>query len=106
MISYRHIYKNITFNTMKQKRFWQFLPFMILVIGGTFFIQEFVSLKYKYPKVTSHDLKIETKKRGIEMKKSRTLEEEYKLIELDISRPWILIIGKTFVYHDHGRIQV
>ncbi|XP_050584976.1 uncharacterized protein LOC126919606 isoform X1 [Bombus affinis] len=90
---------------MKQKHFRQFLPFVILVIGGTFFIQEFVSLKYKYPKVTSYDLKIETKKRGIEMKKSRTLEEEYELIKHDISRPWILIIGKMFVYHDHGRIQ-
>lgn len=82
---------------MKRKHFWQFLPFMILVVGGTFFIQEFVSLKYKYPKVTSYDLKVETKKRGIEMKKSRTLEEEYKLIKtLDIDnwenvripRPW------------------
>lgn len=30
------------------KLFRQFLPFMILVIGGSFFIQEFTKLKYVF----------------------------------------------------------
>ncbi|XP_006616112.1 cytochrome c oxidase assembly protein COX16 homolog, mitochondrial [Apis dorsata] len=79
------------------KLFRQFLPFMILVIGGSFFIQEFTKLKYKYPKVISQDFKMEIKKKGIEMKKSCTLEEEYekiKTLDIDnwknvrIPRPW------------------
>ncbi|KAG6795469.1 cytochrome c oxidase assembly protein COX16, mitochondrial [Apis mellifera caucasica] len=79
------------------KLFRQFLPFMILIIGGSFFIQEFTKLKYKYSKVTSQDFKMEMKKKGIEMKKSSTLEEEYekiKILDIDnwenvrIPRPW------------------
>ncbi|XP_043526481.1 cytochrome c oxidase assembly protein COX16 homolog, mitochondrial [Frieseomelitta varia] len=75
----------------------QFLPFIILITGGSFVIREFVGLKYKYPKVTSHDLDVEIKKKGIEMKKPRTLEEEYEIIKtldidnwenIRISRPW------------------
>ncbi|KAF3420938.1 hypothetical protein E2986_03541 [Frieseomelitta varia] len=60
----------------------QFLPFIILITGGSFVIREFVGLKYKYPKVTSHDLDVEIKKKGIEMKKPRTLEEEYEIIKV------------------------
>ncbi|CAD1480467.1 unnamed protein product, partial [Heterotrigona itama] len=65
----------------KGKFVQQFLPFMILVIGGSFVVQEFVGLKYKYPRIMSHDLDTEIKKQGIKMKKSRTLEEEYELMK-------------------------
>ncbi|XP_017876145.1 cytochrome c oxidase assembly protein COX16 homolog, mitochondrial [Ceratina calcarata] len=81
----------------KTKFFRRFLPFIILVVGGSFFIQEFAKLRYKYRKVQSVDLKTEAKKRGIQVEKSRTLEEEYeKIKKVDINnwenvripRPW------------------
>ncbi|XP_034196072.1 cytochrome c oxidase assembly protein COX16 homolog l(3)neo43 [Osmia lignaria lignaria] len=82
----------------KTKIFKQFVPFMLLVIGGSFLVREFAKIRYKYRKVTTYDLAKEAEAVGIKMKKPATLEEEYentmKKIDIDnwenirISRPW------------------
>lgn len=98
IISY-NVYNVITImkEFYKTKFFRHFLPFMILVVGGSFFIQEFTKLRYKYRKVEPVDLKTEAKKLGIEMQRTRTLEEEYEKIKkmdidnwenIRIPRPW------------------
>ncbi|CAK9806653.1 Cytochrome c oxidase assembly protein COX16 homolog, mitochondrial [Anthophora quadrimaculata] len=85
------------------KRFYEttffrhFLPFMILVIGGSFFVEQFTKLRYKYRVVESFEFKKDLEKKGIKMKKLATLEEEYeKIKKMDIDnwenvripRPW------------------
>ncbi|XP_076751565.1 cytochrome c oxidase assembly protein COX16 homolog l(3)neo43 [Xylocopa sonorina] len=79
------------------KFFRHFLPFITLIVGGSFFIREFAQLKYKYNKVASYDLRQEAKKEGIPMKKTIPLELEYekiKTLDIDnwenvrIPRPW------------------
>ncbi|XP_029040459.1 cytochrome c oxidase assembly protein COX16 homolog, mitochondrial [Osmia bicornis bicornis] len=82
----------------KTKIFKQFVPFMLLVIGGSFLVREFTKIRYKYRRVTTYDLTKDTEAAGIKMKKPATLEEEYentmKKIDIDnwenirISRPW------------------
>ncbi|CAL7945754.1 unnamed protein product [Xylocopa violacea] len=81
----------------QSKFFRHFLPFITLVLGGSFFVQEFAQLKYKYRNIVSYDLRAEAKKQGIQMKKPTTLEEEYekiKTLDIDnwenvrIPRPW------------------
>lgn len=83
---------------LKSKKFQHFAPFMLLVVGGSFYLREFTEVRYKYRNVTSYDdVKREVQKEGIEMKEPVTLEEEYeKIKELDIDnwenvripRPW------------------
>ncbi|OAD55894.1 hypothetical protein WN48_04144 [Eufriesea mexicana] len=79
------------------KFFRHFLPFMILVIGGSFYIQQFARVKFKYRNITTYDAKDLVEKYDIKKKKLTTLEEEYeKLKDLDIDnweniripRPW------------------
>lgn len=83
----------------KSKQFRnQFLPFMILLIGGSFFLKEFTKLRYKYKKVTEYNVYKEAEAMGIPITKPRSLEEEYERtmskIDLDnwenvrIPRPW------------------
>ncbi|XP_003706041.1 cytochrome c oxidase assembly protein COX16 homolog l(3)neo43 [Megachile rotundata] len=83
----------------KTKTFRQhFLPAMVLIIGGSFLLKEFAKIRYKYKKVTSHDIHKEAELMGIKMSKPLTLEEEYEKtmskIDLDnwenvrIPRPW------------------
>ncbi|KOC71199.1 Cytochrome c oxidase assembly protein COX16-like protein, mitochondrial [Habropoda laboriosa] len=79
------------------KFFRQFIPFMILVIGGSFFVEQFTKIRYKYRTTEQFDFRKETAAHGIVMNKPATLEEEYekiKTLDLDnwenvrISRPW------------------
>ncbi|CAK9830656.1 Cytochrome c oxidase assembly protein COX16 homolog, mitochondrial [Anthophora retusa] len=85
------------------KRFYEtrffrhFLPFMVLVIGGSFFVEQFAKIRYKYRVVESFEFKKDLEIKGIKMKKLATLEEEYekiKKVNIDnwenvrIPRPW------------------
>ncbi|CAK9800605.1 Cytochrome c oxidase assembly protein COX16 homolog, mitochondrial [Anthophora plagiata] len=85
------------------KRFYEttffrhLLPFMVLVIGSSFFIEQFTKIRYKYRVVESSEFKKDLEKKGIQMKKPVTLEEEYeqiKKVNIDnwenvrIPRPW------------------
>ncbi|XP_076628568.1 cytochrome c oxidase assembly protein COX16 homolog l(3)neo43 isoform X1 [Colletes latitarsis] len=79
------------------KIFKHFLPFMILVIGGSFLIREFTAIKYKYRKISSYEIKKEFDKKGIKMNEILPLETEYenlKKLDIDnwsnvrIPRPW------------------
>lgn len=74
------------------------LPFMILMIGGSFGLREFTALRFQFRPVTSVSPE-QMKKEGIYMKKRGevTLESEYeKIKDLDIDnweqvrgpRPW------------------
>jgi len=74
------------------------LPFLIMIVGGSFGLKEFTSLRYQFRKVSPVNPE-EAKKFGVEMKKPGevTLETEYeKLKNLDIDhweqvrgpRPW------------------
>ncbi|XP_076628569.1 cytochrome c oxidase assembly protein COX16 homolog l(3)neo43 isoform X2 [Colletes latitarsis] len=60
------------------KIFKHFLPFMILVIGGSFLIREFTAIKYKYRKISSYEIKKEFDKKGIKMNEILPLETEYE----------------------------
>ncbi|XP_076178160.1 cytochrome c oxidase assembly protein COX16 homolog l(3)neo43 isoform X2 [Ptiloglossa arizonensis] len=80
-----------------KKGFKNFVPFIILVIGGSFLLREFIQVKLKYKTVTQYNLKEDMEKHGIKVKKSLTLEEEYEKLKesnLDnwenvrIPRPW------------------
>ncbi|XP_015908117.2 cytochrome c oxidase assembly protein COX16 homolog, mitochondrial [Parasteatoda tepidariorum] len=84
------------FQNLKRKKFFSYgLPFLILLVGGSFGIKYFASLRYEVRK--SELLKPENlEKYGIKKKKV-TLEEEYeKIKQLDIDnwenirgpRPW------------------
>ncbi|XP_078041305.1 cytochrome c oxidase assembly protein COX16 homolog l(3)neo43 [Augochlora pura] len=78
--------------------FRYFIPFMVLVIGGSFALREITEVRYKYRKSTTYDIKRDIKKAGITMKESIPLEEIYedlqKNSDLDdwknvrIPRPW------------------
>ena len=79
------------------KLFRHFLPFVILVVGGSFYVREFTAVRYKYRKVQSYDIRHQLEKEGIEMNEPTTLELEYeKMKELNIDdwenvripRPW------------------
>ncbi|CAH1115474.1 unnamed protein product [Psylliodes chrysocephalus] len=74
------------------------LPFFVLMVGGSFGLREFTSLRYQFSKVSKIRPE-ELEKYGIEMKKSGqvTLESEFeKIKEIDIDnwkqvrgpRPW------------------
>ncbi|XP_046677849.1 cytochrome c oxidase assembly protein COX16 homolog, mitochondrial [Homalodisca vitripennis] len=82
-----------------KSRFVRFgIPFLTLVVGGSFGLRNFTSLRYEYSN-KSMAAREEIIKRGIEMKKQGevTLEAEYeKVKDLDIDnwtnirgpRPW------------------
>lgn len=86
-------------NQFLNKRFVKYgLPFLIVVVGGSFGLKEFAQLRYQFSTV-SQVRPDEVKKYGIEMKKPGevTLESEYeKIKKLDIDnweqvrgpRPW------------------
>ncbi|ENN75362.1 cytochrome c oxidase assembly protein COX16 homolog, mitochondrial [Dendroctonus ponderosae] len=74
------------------------LPFLLLMVGGSFGLREFTSLRYKFSKVSPLSYE-ESQKHGIEKKKPGevTLESEYEKIKnLDLDnwkqirgpRPW------------------
>ncbi|CAH0559686.1 unnamed protein product [Brassicogethes aeneus] len=74
------------------------LPFLLLVLGGSFGLREFTQLRYQFSRISKVNPD-ELKKHGIEMKKPGevTLESEYEKIKnLDIDnweqvrgpRPW------------------
>lgn len=67
-------------NRLKKNNFFRFgIPFILLVVGGSFGLKEFSQLRYDYRKIkfVSPD---ELKRQGIEMKPrgSVTIETEYK----------------------------
>ncbi|XP_031844029.1 cytochrome c oxidase assembly protein COX16 homolog l(3)neo43 [Nomia melanderi] len=81
------------------KIFRYFVPFMVLVVGGSFAIQEITEIRYKYRRTISYDdVKKATKAQGIEMKPSESLEKIYEdmkeKLDIDnwenirIPRPW------------------
>lgn len=87
------------FNTFRRKKSFKYgIPFLILVVGGSFGLKEFTSLRYQYAKkqpVSPEDMK----KFGVNMKKPSevTLESEFeKVKKIDIDhweqkrgpRPW------------------
>ncbi|XP_044260702.1 cytochrome c oxidase assembly protein COX16 homolog, mitochondrial [Tribolium madens] len=74
------------------------LPFLLVVLGGSFGLREFAQLRYQFSRVSSVKPE-EMKKLGVEMKKPGevTLESEYeKIKKIDIDnweqvrgpRPW------------------
>ncbi|CAH1382484.1 unnamed protein product [Tenebrio molitor] len=74
------------------------LPFLLVVLGGSFGLREFAQLRYQFSKVSSVKPE-EFKRLGIQMKKPGevTLETEYeKIKDMDIDnweqvrgpRPW------------------
>jgi len=71
-------------NNLKKNKFFRFgVPFILLVVGGSFGLKEFSQIRYDYRKITFVSPE-ELKKQGIEMKPrgSVTIETEYKkLIE-------------------------
>uniref|UniRef100_A0A069DVF8 Cytochrome c oxidase assembly protein COX16 homolog, mitochondrial n=1 Tax=Panstrongylus megistus TaxID=65343 RepID=A0A069DVF8_9HEMI len=82
----------------KQKSFKYGLPFLILMVGGSFGLREFTQLRYKFGKKQVIKPE-ELEEQGIDMKKPGevTLESEFnKIIALDIDnwenvrgpRPW------------------
>ncbi|KAF7278463.1 cytochrome c oxidase assembly protein COX16 homolog l(3)neo43 [Rhynchophorus ferrugineus] len=82
----------------KRRAFKYGLPFLVLMVGGSFGLKEFTQLRYQFSKVSPINAE-EAKKYGIDMKKPGevTLESEYeKLKQLDIDnweqvrgpRPW------------------
>ncbi|XP_076377582.1 cytochrome c oxidase assembly protein COX16 homolog l(3)neo43 [Megalopta genalis] len=83
---------------LKSTAFRYFVPFMVLVIGGSFALREVTEVRYKYRNTISYDIRRDIKKAGIEMKDPATLEEIYDDLEknsdLDnwenvrIPRPW------------------
>ncbi|XP_047356688.1 cytochrome c oxidase assembly protein COX16 homolog, mitochondrial [Vespa velutina] len=81
----------------RSKTFRYGLPFIILVVGGSFGLKEFTQIRYTYRQRRAYYH--EAKRIGIEVKKPGevTLESEFeKIKELDInnwknvriSRPW------------------
>ncbi|XP_015429567.1 PREDICTED: cytochrome c oxidase assembly protein COX16 homolog, mitochondrial [Dufourea novaeangliae] len=83
---------------LSRKTMRHFLPFMILIVGGSFLLREFADVRYKFRSVVSYDIKKDFQEKGIEVKKSASLEEEYentmKKLNIDnwenvrIPRPW------------------
>jgi len=71
-------------NNFKKNKFFRFgLPFILLIVGGSFGLKEFSQIRYDYRKIKFVSPE-ELKKQGIEMKPrgSITIETEYKkLIE-------------------------
>lgn len=75
------------------------LPLLVLVLGGSFYLEQFSQLRYKFGKKTSAIDRDELEKIGIKLKKPEevTLEAEYeklKSVNIDnweqkrIPRPW------------------
>ncbi|CAD7092594.1 unnamed protein product [Hermetia illucens] len=87
------------FNYLKKRKSVKYgLPFLILIVGGSFGLKHFTSLRYEYSKKQPVDPE-EMKKFGVNMKKHTevTLESEYEKIKgIDIDnweqkrgpRPW------------------
>ncbi|XP_017858904.1 PREDICTED: cytochrome c oxidase assembly protein COX16 homolog, mitochondrial [Drosophila arizonae] len=85
-------------NYTKRKSFKYGVPFLIMIVGGSFGLQQFSNLRYQYSKmqpVTPEEMK----KFGVTMKKRQevTLESEYDKVKgIDIEnwsnkrgpRPW------------------
>ncbi|CAI6350917.1 unnamed protein product [Macrosiphum euphorbiae] len=73
-----------SFDSFLKNKFFRFgLPFMLLVVGGSFGLREFSQIRYDHRKVKFISPE-ELRKQGIEMKPrgSVTIETEYKkLIE-------------------------
>ncbi|KAJ8917978.1 hypothetical protein NQ315_011431 [Exocentrus adspersus] len=91
-------FSNTLNNFFKRKSIKYGVPFLIVVVGGSFGLKEFTQLRYQFSKI-SQIRPDELKKKGIEMKKPGevTLESEFeKLKQLDIDdwkqvrgpRPW------------------
>ncbi|XP_015586875.1 cytochrome c oxidase assembly protein COX16 homolog, mitochondrial isoform X2 [Cephus cinctus] len=75
------------------------VPFMVLILGGSFGLREFTELKYKYSNVEGYSVRDEASKHGINIKKREevTLESEFEKVQnVDIEnwenvrgpRPW------------------
>ncbi|XP_076645432.1 cytochrome c oxidase assembly protein COX16 homolog l(3)neo43 [Halictus rubicundus] len=80
------------------KIFRYFVPFMVLVVGGSFALREVAEIRYKYRSTTSYDIRKDAEKLGIQMKKSDSLEEIYEDMQKNVNisnwenvripRPW------------------
>jgi len=67
-------------NNFKKNKFLRFgIPFILLIVGGSFGLKEFTQIRYDYRKIKLISPE-ELKKQGIEMKPrgSVTIETEYK----------------------------
>jgi len=67
-------------NSLKNNNFFRFgIPFILLVVGGSFGLKEFSQIRYDYRKIKFVSPE-ELKKQGIEMKPrgSVTIDTEYK----------------------------
>ncbi|XP_055382967.1 cytochrome c oxidase assembly protein COX16 homolog, mitochondrial [Condylostylus longicornis] len=92
-------YLNSVKPTVRKNKFLQYgLPFLILVVGGSFALREFTSIRYKYSKKQTVTPE-EVEKLGVKMKDAKevTLDSEFeKIKKLDIEnwenkrgpRPW------------------
>lgn len=90
---------NINYKAISNSTLFKYgLPFFIVVVGGSFALKGFTSLRYEYSQIQKID-PAELEKVGIKMKKREevTLEKEYeKLQKLNIDnweqvrgpRPW------------------
>lgn len=103
-----------TFNRFRRRPFFKFgLPFLILVIGGSFGLKQFTSLRYEFQRsgfVKNKEIE------GSAMKKKEkvTLESEYqKIKEMDIDawenirgpRPWEESEAMNKLKEERERIQ-
>ncbi|XP_037896640.1 cytochrome c oxidase assembly protein COX16 homolog, mitochondrial [Glossina fuscipes] len=93
-MSFREIFKKIK----KNKNFMYGVPFLILMVAGSFGLQKFSELRYKYSRqqtITPEEMELI----GVNMKKPEdvTIEREFeKITKLDIEnwenirgpRPW------------------
>lgn len=68
----------------QSKLFRYFVPFMVLVVGGSFALREVAEVRYKYRNISSYDIRKDFKKSGIEMKKSAPLEEIYEEMQKNV----------------------
>lgn len=77
-------YLSNSINNFLKNKFFRFgVPFILMVVGGSFVLKEFSQIRYDYRKVKFISPE-ELKKQGIEMKSrgSVTIETEYqKLVE-------------------------
>lgn len=72
---------------ISNRHFKYSVPFFTFIIGGSVYLREFTSVRYKYRSIERANPREEARKIGLEVKKTEeiTLEKEYeKLKKVDI----------------------
>lgn len=71
---------NRVYRLIKNKHFKYSVPFFTFIVGGSFYLREFTSMRYKYSSIERVNPKEELKKRGISVRPTEetTLEKTYE----------------------------